>query len=53
MRLLLDTHTFLWWVFADKALSKTARDAVAEVSSEIFISAATAWARRATPSTAC
>lgn len=43
MRLLLDTHSFLWWAFGDTALSKKARAAIADDDAEIFVSAATAW----------
>jgi PIN domain nuclease of toxin-antitoxin system len=44
VRLLLDTHVFLWWVFADPKLSRQARWAIAdEDQSDIFVSAASAW----------
>ena len=43
MRLLLDTHAFLWWLAGDEALSATARAAIADESNEVFVSAATAW----------
>jgi PIN domain nuclease of toxin-antitoxin system len=43
MRLLLDTHTFLWWVADDPALSAQARDAIAEPANAVHVSAATAW----------
>jgi PIN domain nuclease of toxin-antitoxin system len=43
MRLLLDTHAVLWWFAGDTSLSQTARDAIADNSNEIFVSAATAW----------
>lgn len=43
MRLLLDTHAFLWWVTDDPALSGPAREAIADDSNVIFVSAATAW----------
>jgi PIN domain nuclease of toxin-antitoxin system len=43
VRLLLDTHAFLWWVTDDQALSGTARTAIADESNIIFVSAATAW----------
>ena len=43
MKLLLDTHAFLWWVTDDKALSGAARTAIADESNIIFVSAATAW----------
>jgi len=43
MRLLLDTHAFLWWLAGDKALSMMARDVIADEANEIFVSAASAW----------
>jgi PIN domain nuclease of toxin-antitoxin system len=43
MRLLLDTHAFLWWVTDDERLGPAARRAVADPDNEIFVSAASAW----------
>jgi PIN domain nuclease of toxin-antitoxin system len=43
MRLLLDTHTFLWWLAGDESLSATARTAIAGEGNDIFVSAASAW----------
>ena len=44
MRLLLDTHTLLWWVFADSRLSRRARTAIDDdVENQVFVSAASAW----------
>ena len=43
MRLLLDTHALLWWLAGDAALSATARAAMEDEGSEIFVSAASAW----------
>ena len=43
MRLLLDTHAFLWWLAGDGALSAAAKSAIADEGNEIFISAASAW----------
>ena len=44
MRLLLDTHALLWWVFADPKLSRRARAAIADdIENQIFVSAASAW----------
>jgi PIN domain nuclease of toxin-antitoxin system len=44
VRLLLDTHAFLWWVFADSKLSRSARAAIADDrQNDILVSAATAW----------
>jgi PIN domain nuclease of toxin-antitoxin system len=43
VRLLLDSHAFLWWLAEDKKLSPEARDAVADPSSIVHVSAATIW----------
>jgi PIN domain nuclease of toxin-antitoxin system len=44
VRLLLDTHAFLWWVFADPNLSRAARAAINDdVENDVFVSAASAW----------
>ncbi|HUN42647.1 MAG TPA: type II toxin-antitoxin system VapC family toxin [Acetobacteraceae bacterium] len=43
MRLLLDTHAFLWWIAGDEALSLPARAAIADEGNEVFVSAASAW----------
>jgi PIN domain nuclease of toxin-antitoxin system len=44
VRLLLDTHAFLWWVFADSRLSRTARAAIDDNGeNDVFVSAASAW----------
>ena len=43
MRLLLDTHTFLWWVTDNSRLSDEARRLVADGANEVFLSVASAW----------
>ena len=43
MRLLLDTHTFLWWVEDDPHLSRKARAAVSEPGNDCFLSLASSW----------
>ena len=43
MRLLLDTHTFLWWLDGDRRMSKRARTLVGRDAHEVFVSAASAW----------
>lgn len=43
MNLLLDTHAFVWWVSGDDALSPRAREAIADPTRSVFVSAATAW----------
>jgi PIN domain nuclease of toxin-antitoxin system len=43
VRLLLDTHILLWWVSADRKLSKTLRAMIASPDNAIAVSAATFW----------
>ncbi|MGE5203518.1 MAG: type II toxin-antitoxin system VapC family toxin [Acidobacteriota bacterium] len=43
MRLLLDTHIFLWWLDGDAALSAAAQTAIADEASEVLVSAVSAW----------
>lgn len=42
LRLLLDTHALIWWLAGDKALSRRAREAIADEVNEIAVSAASA-----------
>ena len=43
MRLLLDTHAFLWWVADDSRLPKRARAAIADPTNECLVSVASCW----------
>ncbi len=43
MRLLLDTHAFLWWYEGNRRMSLPARQAVDDDSNQVLVSAATAW----------
>jgi PIN domain nuclease of toxin-antitoxin system len=43
VRLLLDTHAFLWWVADDDALTPAARAAISDPANECLVSAASAW----------
>jgi len=43
MRLLLDTHAFLWFVTDDPQLSDTARSLVADLSNDVLLSPASYW----------
>ena len=43
MRLLLDTHTFIWWFAGNARLSASARQAIADEDNDVLISAASAW----------
>ncbi len=42
MRLLLDTHVYLWWVSDDAKLSAAARKLIQEAD-EVYISSASIW----------
>lgn len=43
MRVLLDTHTFLWWILDAKELSARARSTIASPDNECLVSAASCW----------
>ena len=43
MTLLLDTHVLLWWLTGDDRLTPTMRDAIAEPTTPVVVSAASAW----------
>jgi PIN domain nuclease of toxin-antitoxin system len=43
MRLLLDTHAFLWWLDGSRRLPKRARALISDDANVIFVSAASAW----------
>lgn len=43
MRLLLDTHTFLWWVNNDPLLSNPARAIIANERNTCYLSLASCW----------
>jgi PIN domain nuclease of toxin-antitoxin system len=43
VRLLLDTHTLLWWLDGDRRLSRRARAAIGDPGNQVFVSAASAW----------
>lgn len=42
MKLLLDTHALIWWLAGDEALSVSAREAIADESNSVAVSAASA-----------
>jgi len=42
-RLLLDTHTFLWWLADDTVLGDSCRKLICDGNNEVYISAATTW----------
>ena len=43
MKLLLDTHTLIWWLANDSTLSQVAKKAISNPDNLVFISAASAW----------
>lgn len=43
MRVLLDTHAFLWWINADARLSEGAREVFTEGDNELLFSVASGW----------
>jgi PIN domain nuclease of toxin-antitoxin system len=43
VKLLLDTHAFLWTALLAKRLSPVAVDAIEDSENEVFVSAASAW----------
>lgn len=43
MKLLLDTHTVLWFISGDAKLSSAARSAIEDASHDKFVSIASLW----------
>jgi len=43
VRLLLDTHVFVWWLLTPERLSGRAREAIAEAGASVYVSAVSAW----------
>jgi len=43
MRLILDTHVFLWWIVDSPQLSSRVRDVMRNPANELFLSVASAW----------
>ena len=43
MRLLLDTHIFLWYIAADDRLPTELRDAISDSANDVYLSAASVW----------
>jgi len=43
MRILLDTHTFLWWITADHRLSQRSIEVISDGNNELLFSAASGW----------
>jgi len=43
MKLLLDTHTFLWFIAGSSSISKTARNLIEDSTNDKFVSIASIW----------
>ena len=43
MRLLLDTHVFLWYITADPQLPVAFREAIRDPANEVYLSVASVW----------
>jgi PIN domain nuclease of toxin-antitoxin system len=43
VKLLLDTHVWLWWNTEPERLSATARRQIADAANEVFLSSASVW----------
>jgi PIN domain nuclease of toxin-antitoxin system len=43
MRVLLDSHTLLWWLTGDPRLSRRALEVIEQAAASIFVSAASIW----------
>lgn len=43
MRLLLDTHTLLWWLSDDQQLGSRARELIADPANDVLISVVSLW----------
>jgi PIN domain nuclease of toxin-antitoxin system len=43
MRYLLDSHSFLWAIFAPERLSEPAREAIVRPENEVFVSVVSFW----------
>lgn len=43
MKILLDTHIFLWFISGDTKLSTDVRDAVRDPDNEVYLSAVSIW----------
>jgi PIN domain nuclease of toxin-antitoxin system len=43
MRILLDTHVFLWWLLDKSELTENARNVIQNSENEIYVSAVSCW----------
>ncbi|HEX5731962.1 MAG TPA: type II toxin-antitoxin system VapC family toxin [Blastocatellia bacterium] len=43
MKLLLDTHIFLWYISGDKKLADKAKDTISDPANEVYLSVVSLW----------
>ncbi len=43
MKILLDTHVWLWWNMQPERLTKNSRSTIADISNQVFLSAVSSW----------
>jgi PIN domain nuclease of toxin-antitoxin system len=43
IKMLLDTHIFLWWLFDDPKLSQKTRAIISDFNNPMFVSSASVW----------
>ncbi len=43
MKILLDTHIFLWFISGDSRLSTNLRDSIRDLDNEIYLSVVSVW----------
>ncbi len=43
MKILLDTHIFLWYITGDKRLSKDKRDSIQDLNNDVYVSVVSLW----------
>jgi len=43
MRLLVDTHVFLWFISGDNRLPDTMRDSIRDLNNEVYLSVVSLW----------
>lgn len=43
MRILLDTHIFLWFISGDTRLSNNVRDTIRDPANEVYLSTVSVW----------
>ena len=43
MRLLLDTHIFLWYISGDSHLPEATRNAISDTENDVYLSVVSVW----------